>query len=145
MCLTAPKKPHTSIASGKFGASGKMVIKPFSIPAENRDRVVREFYKHIKIDLLGCWLWQGRTHNGYASMSYMGSTRWAHRVSYALFNGPIAAQMHIDHNCRCRTCVNPAHLEQMTPIENYEAVHRRKRRDEKKAQEENGQLKLFDY
>lgn len=35
----------------------------------------------------------------------------AHRFAYELFVGPIPSGYDIDHVCRNRRCVNPAHLE----------------------------------
>jgi hypothetical protein len=39
----------------------------------------------------------------------------AHRVAYELLVGPIPDGMHLDHLCRTPACVNPAHLEPVTP------------------------------
>jgi hypothetical protein len=122
-----------------------MIIKPYEIPPEKRDTIFKVFMSFVKVQICGCWEWQGRIHNGYPCCPIPGdSTRWAHRVSYALFNGPIAAQMHIDHNCRNKKCVRPDHLEQMPPVENYLAIHRRKARDIKRAREKAGQQTIFD-
>jgi hypothetical protein len=42
----------------------------------------------------------------------------AHRWAYEHFIGPIPAGLEIDHLCRVRHCVNPAHLEPVTKSEN---------------------------
>jgi hypothetical protein len=40
----------------------------------------------------------------------------AHRVAYEIFSGvEIPAHLQADHRCRVRSCVNPAHLELVTP------------------------------
>ena len=129
-----------------FGKPGKIYIKPFAIPDDLRARYLKAFLKHIKISICGCWEWQGRIVNNYGCLAAPdGNSRWIHRVSYALFNGPIAENMHVDHKCRNEICANPAHLKQVTPLENCLAIYRRKRRDEKHKLEAAGQLRLFDY
>ena len=55
-----------------------------------------------------CWRWKGhKTPTGYGR--YVGEG--AHRVAYRLLLGPIPVGMTIDHLCRVRDCVNPAHME----------------------------------
>jgi len=67
----------------------------------------------------GCWLWTGsKTKKGYASCRYEDHTGIVHRLVYESFTGPIPVEMEIDHLCRMRHCVNPAHLEAVTHIEN---------------------------
>lgn len=53
----------------------------------------------------------GRPANG-------GKSSTAHRVVYELANGPIPDGLEIDHLCRNRGCINPAHLEAVTHREN---------------------------
>jgi len=70
----------------------------------------------------GCWLWTGATNlNGYGCFSpsqKRNSSVYAHRFSYEMHVGPIAEGMVIDHLCRVRCCVNPAHMEIVTRGEN---------------------------
>ena len=67
----------------------------------------------------GCWCFTGCSdRKGYGRIRYRGFVWWAHRLSYALFVGPIPAEMHIHHTCATKDCVNPAHLEIATPSEN---------------------------
>lgn len=67
----------------------------------------------------GCWLWTGAIYgNGYGHAFRSGRHRAAHRVSYELSVGPIPEGMDLDHLCRVRHCVNPAHLEPVSRREN---------------------------
>jgi len=67
----------------------------------------------------GCWELDGYVHkNGYTQMNYMGKRYMAHRLSYTIFVGEIPEGLVIDHLCRNRACINPAHLEPVTTLEN---------------------------
>lgn len=68
----------------------------------------------------GCWEWQGTTRYGYGLIwaAHVGGARLAHRMSYELYVKPIPDGLHIDHLCRNRCCINPAHLEPVTQAEN---------------------------
>jgi hypothetical protein len=66
-----------------------------------------------------CWLWTAQiAKNGYGRFKPEYIARQAHRVAYELLIGPIPDGLQLDHLCRVRHCVNPAHLEPVTGREN---------------------------
>ena len=81
--------------------------------------VIEKFWSKVnKTD--GCWLWIGCTSKqGYGQFSVCRSKLVvAHRFSFELANGSIDRSLVIDHVCRVRNCVNPAHLRQVTHVQN---------------------------
>jgi len=69
----------------------------------------------------GCWIWTaGLTTYGYGTFGW----RWrqgamaAHLVAYRALVGEPTTGLTLDHLCRTRCCVNPAHLEQVSRGEN---------------------------
>lgn len=73
------------------------------------------------IEVVGdCWEWRGlRTApNGYGRVIVDGKRLMAHRVVYEACVGAIPDGLVIDHLCRNKPCVNPAHLEPVTQTEN---------------------------
>jgi hypothetical protein len=70
----------------------------------------------------GCWIWRGAVSStGYGTVSRKLPTRHklpAHRVAYEQMVGPIPEELEIDHLCRNKLCVNPAHLEPVLHAEN---------------------------
>jgi hypothetical protein len=99
----------------------------------------QRFLEKITVDeQTGCWLWTGRIDpNGYARFQRgVGLSPLAHRYSYEEFVGPIPDEMELDHvrahGCVHRHCVNHAHLEPVTRLENvvrgdsFAAVNARK-------------------
>ncbi len=96
---------------------------PIAIKPTGADQLTIEAIERIRAKIkvvgFGCWLWQGRLSlAGYGQVSVKGKTRAAHRVLYELANGNSDLSLYLDHTCRTKSCVNPKHLEQVTPKEN---------------------------
>jgi hypothetical protein len=88
-------------------------------PADALDR----FMEKVSVRSGACWLWTaGVTNGGYPRFSYGGKTRLAHRVAYKWATGDLSETAQIDHvkarGCISTRCVNPAHLEAVSPREN---------------------------
>jgi len=84
------------------------------------------FFDKIVETSSGCWMWMGFCWpSGYPRFwadDPAGQTTkrdWrAHRWAYLRFCGPIPDEQQPDHLCRIPGCVNPWHLELVTPREN---------------------------
>lgn len=74
--------------------------------------ILDRFVSKLQIEENGCWIWSGATSkNGYGQIKVERCVVYAHRLAYQLFVGEIPDGLTIDHLCRERLCVNPAHLE----------------------------------
>lgn len=88
--------------------------EPLRIVGDDRARFM------AKVDQSGdCWLWTAHVNaDGYGVFRFDGQMGGAHRFAYRLLVGPIPEGMELDHLCRTRHCVNPAHMEVVTHAEN---------------------------
>lgn len=72
----------------------------------------------------GCWIWDGHlTSGGYGGLRERanggrGRSVKAHRWYYEQLVGPAPEGLVLDHLCRNRACVNPAHLQLVSHKEN---------------------------
>lgn len=74
-------------------------------------------------DLGPCWLFTGHiARNGYGRFGLggrKGKAEGAHRVAWLLEHGELPPiGLELDHRCRVHACVNPGHLEAVTPSVN---------------------------
>lgn len=77
---------------------------------------IERFWLKVDKQDNGCWLWTGSRYGNGRYGKFEDSN--AHRWAYEHFVGRIPLGMQIDHLCRVRVCVNPAHLEPVTAREN---------------------------
>ena len=75
------------------------------------------FWEKVSQDQSGCWVWQACLVDGYGQLRRAGRRHYAHRLAYEELVGPVTMPA-LDHLCRNRACVNPAHLEQVTHRDN---------------------------
>lgn len=84
-----------------------------------RRSAVEVVLDHLELDGSGCWVFKGPLREGYGRVRDMSRhSVQAHRVMYEACVGQIPAGLHLDHLCRNRACVNPAHMELVTNREN---------------------------
>lgn len=84
------------------------------MPASKLTRIERFMAKVEMITESGCWIWLGSVTRGGYGLFQADRLMGAHRFAYEHFIGTIPTGLQIDHLCRVRCCVNPAHLEAVT-------------------------------
>ncbi|MGE0044741.1 MAG: HNH endonuclease [Hyphomonadaceae bacterium] len=103
--MSQPSRDYTQFPAGKIAkAMGRVQVDPNS----------------------GCWLWDGATsRDGYAVYTTYppgrthDKTAWyVHRAFYTHMVAVVPSGIELDHKCRTKCCVNPAHLEPVTSLEN---------------------------
>jgi hypothetical protein len=66
-----------------------------------------------------CILWPGSLcRGGYGKCRINGRSEGVHRAVYIANVGPIQDGLAIDHLCKTRNCINPLHMEAVTPAVN---------------------------
>jgi hypothetical protein len=65
-----------------------------------------------------CWEWLGTKRGGYGLFKLNKRHQQATRVAYQLTHGPLLSHLELDHLCKNKGCVNPAHLEPVSHREN---------------------------
>ena len=67
-----------------------------------------------------CWIWRGHRikKGGYGRLTGKKGTALVHKMVWENLLGTVPLGMCLDHLCRVTNCVNPAHMEVVTPEEN---------------------------
>lgn len=73
---------------------------------------------HSALSENGCLNWTGSKSRGYGKIRVNGRTVPAQRAAYETWVGPIPEGYEVDHLCCNPSCINPDHLEAVTPREN---------------------------
>lgn len=110
------------------------------IPEDKKHLIAQRFWSKVKRGKADeCWLWLGAKLNvDYGAMVINGKKIGAHRVSYFLATGQQPGEMTM-HTCDNPLCVNPAHLQKGTHLENMHDCTQKQRRLK---HERNGRAKL---
>lgn len=83
------------------------------------------FWDKVEFAPNGCWFWLGAVSDtGYGNIrNDEGRTVLAHRFAYRDLGREIEEGQQLDHTCEVKTCVNPSHLQPVTP-KAHAAKHR---------------------
>jgi hypothetical protein len=108
-----------------------LAVSPDLLCADGRPAaslVPRDGYERLAARLLarsepgpeGCWLWQGALDEaGYGRHKPRSAdphvSTLVHRAMWSALVADPAADLHLDHLCRRRSCCNPDHLDHVTP------------------------------
>lgn len=87
---------------------------------DTSERTLKRFWAKVEInEETGCWEWvASKQLGGYGKFRVGGKHVLAHRFSWEMLRGPIPTGLQIDHLCRVRACVNPSHMEPVSPRAN---------------------------
>ena len=99
-------------------ADNRALLRSLVVRLQEKIQMSKERFEGVP-----CWLWTGAlSSSGYGSVWDRGSSRQAHLVVYELLvrggKRLRGKRRELDHRCRNRRCVNPAHLEPVTRGEN---------------------------
>lgn len=123
----APIATRTTKARGRIKGQPVKFIRGHNSVGMNRSKPLKAT-RYVEEDRgykTPCWIWQlsqtsanSRSSGGYGKTRADGKDVLAHRWYYEQAKGPIPEGMQVDHLCSVRLCVNPDHLEAVSPLIN---------------------------
>jgi hypothetical protein len=115
-CGCGGKTAIAKVTDARFGWVKDQPLKYLN--GHNRRKGALDYIEEDRGYKTPCWIWQRSVNNrGYGYTSRNGEYL-AHRAYYVEKFGRIPEGLEVDHLCRVRLCVNPMHLEPVTPAVN---------------------------
>lgn len=113
MCCTVDDCPNAVLAYGRCSSH------QYALYEQLADETLLELEaimtEWIAPDSDGCWIWHGRTKDGYGHVIVNGRWITVHRWLYMHLVGPIPNAHEMHHECEKPRCVRPGHLVPLTP------------------------------
>lgn len=109
-------KGMTKRARQSEAARGKVKGEYVRYIKNHHGKAEVEYIVEDRGHLTPCWIWQlYRDKDGYGKTTVNGRPDYAHRRYYEERYGKIPEGLQIDHLCFQEPCVNPDHMETVTP------------------------------
>ncbi len=116
-----------------MSTGAQILVLPFLKASDTRITMLKLTEKEskrfrCKFEVSECWIWKNPNVGiGYGQFLFRGERYRAHRFSYLIHKGEIAAGLHVLHKCDNPSCVNPDHLFLGTQKENMEDMWKKGR------------------
>lgn len=94
--------------------------KKIDAPVQKQYGSLDEAIKECTVWNGDCLEWTRPTHRGYARSYHVDKLVYVHRYVFERHNGAIPEELHVDHVCGNRRCLNIRHLRLVTSKQNSE-------------------------